>query len=275
MYNVIKILAIALCSSAVLVSCTKSTERADSARDLLNHADSLRIQHDYNGAINLLDSVDKTYRDCIEERKAGTRIRIQTLIDLSKDSLNIGESRRDSRQDKIDKLSSKFITVSMDGTRGYKTIKNTFSGNEMDGSFIQPRIDDENFFYLAVNNAKKRLNLNAVEFEDTKASGQSIYMEGSEIMSLSQEKVSELVNAVTSTSSNNITIYLVGEKGRNPIKLTNKDIQAWRDTWYYAMLLQESRMDDIHYEKYMASIEKLQRQLDALNTELPNDNTDQ
>lgn len=267
MYNAIKLFVISLFVIAISTSCSNSKERNEAARELLAEAEDMRDCHDYEAAIALLDSVDRAYRDCIAERKNGTKIRIQTLIDLSTDSLQLGESRRESRQKMIDSLSSKFITVSMPGTRGYRTIKAVFTGNEMSGSFIQARIDENDYFTLVINNAGKRINLTGIEYGINAATGKSVYMEGSEMMSLRQETVQGLVNAVTNVGVGPISIELVGEKGRTSIKLTGRDIQAWRDTWLYSMLLQEKRHDDINYEKYLAAIEKLQGQLDALNAE--------
>lgn len=267
MCNAIKLLVISLFVVAISTSCSNSNDRHQAARDLLDEAEDMRECHDYETAIALLDSVDIVYRDCIVERKEGTKIRIQTLIDLSTDSLQLGESRRESRQKMIDSLSSKFITVSMPGTRGYRAIKDVFTGNEMSSSFIQARIDENDFFSLVINNAGKRIYLTGIEYGVNAATGKSVYMEGSEMMSLRQESVAGLVNAVTSVGVGPLTIELVGEKGRSSIKLSARDIQAWRDTWLYSMLLQEKRHDDINYEKYMAAIEKLQGQLDALKAE--------
>lgn len=269
MYNAIKILTVSACAVVIAASCSKSDDRAAEARNLLDRAETLRAGHDYEGAVALLDSVDKAYRDCLDERKAGTKIRIQTLIDLTTDSLQVGESRRESRQHQIDALSSRFITVSMAGTRGYRAVKDVFTGSEMAGTFVQPRIDENNYFFLAVNNAGKRLNLSGVEFGEVSAAGKSVNMEGSEMMSLSQESVADLSRAIADAPEGALTVYLVGEKGRTPLKLTAKQAQAWRDTWLLAMLLQEKTLDDIHFEKYSANIEKLQEQLRGLDTGSP------
>lgn len=264
MYNAIKIMTTCLCAAALLASCGKSDERPAEARALLERAESLRAAHDYDGAVAVLDSVDKAYRDCLAERREGTKIRIQTLIDLSTDSLNVGESRREARQAAIDSLSARFITVSMPGTRGYRAVKDVFTGSEMRGTFVQPRIDDKDYFFVAVNNAGRRLNLSGVEFGDAVARGESVYMEGSEMMSLSQEAAADLARAISAAPAGAVTVYLVGDKGRTPVKLSARQAQALRDTWRYAMLLQEKTLDDIHFEKYSANIEKLQQQVASL-----------
>ena len=90
----------------------------------------------------------------------------------------------------------------------------------------------------------------------------SIDLEWSEMMSLSQETVSPLVEAMWNTSAP-ASVELAGTKGTATIKLDSKQLASLRNTWTYGRSLQRQRRLNI-------SLEKLERQLAKLNDQLAN-----
>lgn len=74
MFNVRKSIIAILASAAVAtaaVSCDNTKkERAEAAQDLLTKAEALVGAHKYDSAMVLLDTLDRSYRDCLEQRKA-------------------------------------------------------------------------------------------------------------------------------------------------------------------------------------------------------------
>ena len=211
-----------------------------------------------------LDTLDIKYRDCLEQRRAGTRLRVETLLALTVDSIEADESRRGALQASLDSLSSMFITVSLPGTNGYKVAKDLFSGHEMDATFVQPRIDENGYLCIVANVSGRKLKLNSILCGDAVASGTSLSMEGSELMSIPQEGAAQLMDAVSNTPSGPVTLYLAGSGGKIPVKLTAKQAAAWRNTWRYVKLEQMMHLANIRREKYEYQLDKLRNQLDSL-----------
>ena len=263
MYNAVKFTACAI-ACLFMASCSGNNQRAEEAQSLLNEAQYLAEGRDYTGAIAMLDSLDTAFRDCVDLRRQGTLIRIQALIALTEDSIAADEQRRPALQHCLDSLSSQFITVSMQGTAGFRAYKPTFNGAELNSTCIRPRIDERGYFYAVVNLQGQRIGLNSIVMDDIAVSGQSISMEGSEMMSLSQEVIAPLAEAIYYSSASSLTLNLIGSKGRSSIRLSSRDIAAWKSTWYYAKLLQAMETANIRREKYENQLETLSGQLSQL-----------
>lgn len=267
MFNATKTLT-ALAALALTVSaCTKDTTHTDRAIELLTEAQSLREAKDYAGAVALLDSLDVAYRDCLEQRREGTRLRIETLIDLAVDSIEADEQIRPRLQAAIDSMAPLFLKVSLQGTEGFSVLRSTYTGREMDGTCVQPRIDEKGYFYVIVNNRGRRLRLNSVSYGGATATGESVSLEGSELMNLRQEDVASLSGAIAAASSGPITLTLGGTSGNVTVKLSKAQADAWRTTWQYANLLQLRELRNYRREKYETQLATLNEQLRGMESE--------
>lgn len=263
MYNVRKTIAAAAIAAIVMASCSGNQERTEAATGLLEQARALVQNHNYDSALTVLDTLDIAYRDCLEQRRKGTVVRLAALADLSRDSLASCEQQLQLAQADLGRLQPQFQKIDLQGTDGYYVDKATFSGSEMNRTGIQARVDDEGYFFLVANVAGRKIGLSRLVFENVSSeSGQAVAVEGSEIMSLSQEKTAELVNALVQAKAP-ATVKLVGAKGEVAVKLDAKQLASIRDTRDYASALQRARRLQIVQEK-------LERQLQRLNDQIAN-----
>ena len=266
MYNVVKYTACIL-ACLFISSCTGNNQREQDARSLLNEAQYLAEGRDYIGAIAMLDSLDSAFRDCVDIRRQGTIIRVQALLSLTEDSIAADEQRRPALQHSLDSLSSQFITVSMQGTAGFRAYKPTFNGAELNRTCICPRIDERGYFYAVINLQGQHIGLNTISLNDIAVAGQSVAMKGSEMMSLPQEAISPIAQTIYNSSASSLTINLIGSKGKSSIRLSSRDIAAWKSTWHYAKLIQAMETANIRREKYENQYETLTSQLDQLTAQ--------
>lgn len=94
------------------------------------------------------------------------------------------------------------------------------------------------------------------------ARGESVVIEGSEIMSLSQESTRDFVDALCKASAP-ANVTLQGTHGKTAVKIDAKGLEAIRATREYADALQKNRSLNI-------TAEKLERQLAKLNDNIAN-----
>lgn len=267
MYNAIKITALAAGLMLAAASCSKDNTRATEAEAILEQVKQYKDTRDYAAALDRLDTLDIKYRDCIAQRKSGTRLRIETLLCLTIDSIDNDEARRVPLQQSVDSLAPLFLTVSMPGTEGYRVLKSTFKGSEMARTSVQPRIDDKGYFFVVVNLQGRKIGLNGLSLGDVTAAGQSFAMEGSEMMSLSQEEVTSLAEAISQLPAKPITMTLTGAKDKAKVNLTADDVKTWQTTWRYTKLSQMLQTANIRREKYEYQLDKLRSQLDSIPQE--------
>lgn len=261
MFNARKILPAAIAALALCASCSDNNGRIEEARRLLGNARELVAAHKYDSAIVVLDTLDKKYRDCLDVRREGTTVRLGALSDLTRDSLASAELQLKSTNAELEELAPRFKKIDLEGTEGYYVDKDIFTGTEMNRTCLQMRVDDEGYCFLIANAAGKPIGLNSLRMGDVAtAPSQSVAMGGSEIMSLSQETASPLVEAMWNATPP-VTVELVGTKGHTSVKLDSKQLAAFRNTWTYGRSLQRSR-------KLSITLEKLERQLAKLNDQL-------
>ncbi len=252
---------VALILAAAAAGCGDNSRR-EAANQLLGKAQTLVDSHDYDSAIVVLDTLDKKYRDCLDERKAGTTVRLTALANLTRDSLASAELQLQRVQADVEALQPQFRKVEVAGTEGYFVDKEAFTGKEMNSTSLQARVDPEGYLFVVANVAGCRIGLNSLRVGDAvTAPAQSVSVEGSEIMSLSQEQVAPVVDAINAADGKTVAVELVGTKGKVSVKLTGKQLAAFADSDRYAKALQRQR-------RLQITLEKLERQLARLNDQL-------
>ena len=80
-----------LISIIFLGSCSGNSERKEQAAQLVAKAQNLVDAHRYDSALVVLDTLNIKYRDCLDERREGTLVRLQALSSLTRDSLAAAE----------------------------------------------------------------------------------------------------------------------------------------------------------------------------------------
>lgn len=263
-----KKLAILCLLFSLAVSCSTDSARREKADALLSQARTLLADRAYDSALVVLDTLDISYRDCLEQRRIGTSLRLETLAALSRDSLAAAEARLRGVTAEIESLAPGFRKVEIPGTAGYTVDKDVYSGTEMNTSGIQARIDEDGYCFVIANVASRRIGLRSIRVGDVVTpAGHSIEVEGSEIMSVNQENAAALLELLSS-GTDKINVELVGSRGKVAVTLTPRQRRAIADTWRYARALQQKRTLDIRLEKLERQIARLSDQL-AARIELP------
>lgn len=251
----------ALVLAAVAAGCGDNS-RSEAANQLLDKASALVEAHKYDSAIVVLDTLDKKYRDCLDQRKAGTSVRLTALASLTRDSLASAELQLQQVQADVQALEPLFKKIDVAGTEGYYVDKEAFTGREMNSTCLQARVDPDGYMFVVANVAGRRIGLNSLRVGDVStAPAQSVEIEGSEIMSLTQEQAAPVVEAINAAGRNVVEVDLVGSKGKATIKLSGKQLAAFSGSDSYAKALQRQR-------RLQITLEKLERQLARLNDQL-------
>lgn len=267
MSNVIKtLLAIALMAATLLAACGDNSRRTQ-AQALLDQARGAAADRQYPRAIELLDTLDRAYRDCLDVRRAGTVLRTEALRDLTIDSIAANEARLQTLQTAVDRSASYFAHVDVAGTDGYMVYTPAAKSWQLDRTGLQARIDPEGYFFIVVNVAGRAIGLDRICLGDVcTVPAQSVAVEGSEIMNISQEQALPLVQALLSAQAP-ASITLRGTRGNIPLTLDAKALDALRATWQYAQARQQLRLN-------LIGRERLERQLARLRETLANLATD-
>lgn len=255
-----RIAILSLAAAVMLGACSADRSRQEAASALVEKARYFVESHQYDSALVVLDTLNIRYRDCLEQRREGTSVRLNALASMTRDSIASDELQLRAATTKVDSLAQEFKKVDIQGTEGYYVAKSTFTGSEMNSTGIQARVDDQGYCFVIATVYGRKIGLNAIEYEGVSADGQSIEVEGSEIMSVTQEPAESLFKALCNATGN-AKIKLAGSKGSVDLTLNAKQLQAIRNTWTYAQALQKSRLLNIR-------LEKLERQLARLNDQL-------
>ncbi|MDE6300146.1 MAG: hypothetical protein K2M19_00330 [Muribaculaceae bacterium] len=268
MYNARNILAGIMVAGllAGAMSCSGDSARTEAATAVLTDAQRLVEANKYDSALTVLDTLDHKYRDCLEQRRQGTLVRIAALSAMTSDSLAMAKLDYAAAEEAITRLSPSFKEVKLEGTDGYWVDKSVYSGSEMNKNSVQLRVDDKGYMFMVVNLSGRRIGLDAVIFGDIKASGKSIDVEGSEIMSLHQEAVKPLIEALTSAAAEGAktaVVTLAGAKGSVKVTLDSRQLASIVATNEYAGALQKRQQTAVR-------LEKLERRMAKLNDQLAN-----
>ncbi|MDO4319681.1 MAG: hypothetical protein Q4C34_03820 [Bacteroidales bacterium] len=255
-----------LAAGLFMTGCSADSSRSDAASALLSDARSKVSAKDYKAAMVLLDTLDKSYRDCLEQRRAGTRLRTEALRDLTIDSIAANDARRQRLQQHITELEPRFRHIDIDGTGGFLVDRSIYTGDEMSHTGIQPRIDDDGIFFVAVNLSGRTIGITGLkvgEVASQPVTWESPVVEGSEIMNIGSEYLHDFAETVADTDKAPLTVEITGRRGTVPVRLDSRQLEAFRATWEYSRALTAMR-------SALISRERLERQLHNLRDALAN-----
>lgn len=267
---VMKHFAFILIIAFAMASCSGDGARREAAANLLAQARTMVDNRSYDSAIAVIDTINIKYRDCLEQRRDATLLRLEALSALTRDSIASAELALRAVTESVDSLAPLFRFVDVPGTAGYYVDKNIYSGEEMASSGIQVRVDDQGYCFVVAVVAGRKIGLSRIVCGDVSTPVlQCVDVENSEVMSVTQEPATPLLDALSAISGS-ATVELAGSKGKVNIKLGEKQLRAIASTWRYSKALQQKRALSIRLEKLERQLAKLSDQL-AQQTPLPDE----
>lgn len=142
--NIFVVLALAL--SSITIGCSGADEKRQ-AESLFVLAESAAQNGDYDRAIALLDSLDKTYPKQIENRRKGAHLRARTMEDSVRASLSDIDRRIALEQLKADSL-SQFISKVDNPIEPYFVAKTMVGKSIVGNTGLESRMAPDGMFYL-------------------------------------------------------------------------------------------------------------------------------
>lgn len=268
MYKILKIAA-AAALLGITFGCSSEQPNAKRAREILAQVKELKDAGQYYQALDLIDTLNISCRECVAQRREAVDLKREMLISLTEDSIAADEAIRPALTDSVEKMKSDFIEVKTEGTRGFFVHKDAFKGNETAVTGIQARIDDQGYFFIIANVASRKIGLQGLRYGNvTTLPYECIATPGGEMISLMQEYVSDFAQALAQAPAGAASITLYGTKGDAKVKLSAAQVNAFRKTWQYAQAAQHLRSANIQREK-------LERRLDLLNSHTAQDTPEQ
>lgn len=275
MFNAANKTIAALMVAAALVSCGENNK--EKAQALLDEASSLVERGDYGAAIEVIDTLDTRYAKEIDVRKQGLLCRARAVEGLAKDSIIAADDMLTHSIEQMEAREKDFEHIELpNGLDGYFIAKSIYEKNAMNKTGIQPRVEDsEGYFQLAVNIHGRKIGFERVSVNNggnvvtTVAvnPGRLVTVEGSELVVLTQEEATPLVEALKANPG--IDEYkLCGAKNSITVKLMSKMRDAIINSYDYAMSIQANRLAQIKREKFER---QLQMARDQIANNLPSE----
>lgn len=275
MFNAANKTIAALMIAAALVSCGENNK--EKAQALLDEASSLVERGDYGAAIEVIDTLDTRYAKEIDVRKQGLLCRARAVEGLAKDSIIAADDMLTHSIEQMEAREKDFEHIKLpNGLDGYFIAKSIYEKNAMNKTGIQPRVEDsEGYFQLAVNIHGRKIGFERVSVNNggnvvtTVAvnPGRLVTVEGSELVVLTQEEATPLVEALKANPG--IDEYkLCGAKNSITVKLMSKMRDAIINSYDYAMSIQANRLAQIKREKFER---QLQMARDQIANNLPSE----
>lgn len=268
MYNVTsKLTAIILCVLCLcLVGCEGGKQRREAAEALLSEAEARVNAKDYSAAIALIDTLNTSYHDQTEARRASNRVRAMAIEGITVDSIEICERRMALLQTRADSLASFFRDVEgVRGLAGFRVDKSVYDRAQLNSTCIQPRIDEDGYFYLIANLQGRSIGLHSIAFADGESQSESeprqcVTVEGAEMLSLNQEAMTRPVEWLRENRSAGGLVFR-GSKGEFKVRMTPQTVAAILRSYDYARTLQEQKLSLIRREKLERTLSTARNQL--------------
>lgn len=239
--------AVASCGDGAKDEALKLYEQ--SAKEIENH--------NYAGALVLLDTLNSRYAVQTAVRRDGLRLRAMAMEGIAADSISSADRALAEATLRLEAIAPKFRHVdSSVGLEGY-FLPVGVSEEMLNANAIQPRVTDKGYFYIVANVQGKVIGLRAISLVDgaddmTSAEisqGRVINVEGSEIASFSPEEVDGLAPWLERHPGAS-KVVLRGSKGDVSFKLTDKLRAQILECYEYSSALQADRLAKIRREKY-------------------------
>ncbi len=267
MYNAAnKLMAVAVVCLAAAASCADKDRQG--AEALVAQTEAALENHNYQGALVLLDTLNARYPEQTAIRRGALRLRASAMEGIALDSIAVASEQLAETTLAREACDQRFRHVdSSVGLEGYFIPKGA-PEKVMTATGIQPRVSDKGFFYIVVNVQGRSIGLNAIEFVDGASSIASqaispariVKVEGSESASFNPEEL-EGVGAWLKEHPGTSKLIIKGSKGSVNVKIDDRLRNQLADCYDYSQALQAQRRASIHREKYERMLSTARDQL--------------
>lgn len=277
MFNAVN--KIIICAVAVVAasSCNQDNNGKE-AEHLLDEIEQAVSCGDNQKAIMLMDSLDKTYPDQIEQRKRSLKHRPVIMEKIVIDRIREADSIIVSLQNEIDRIKGDFRHIDGGDLDGYYIWDKAYDPKFINSTGIEGRVsDDQYYFYIVAQSTGKKIGLDQVVLNTDADSchsrkipdgnGRMMIVEGAEMASFIPEEVYDLGEWAYNNADDIKSATLIGASGTIELPLKPLRGAAIGKAWYYSSLMQQHRSALINREK-------LERQLQIARDQIANSLSD-
>lgn len=269
-----KYVAMAL-SAIVVMSCSKENPDKKAAEGLLTQIESQIEIGNYQQAMLLMDSVDRTYRDQIDIRKKVTALRPKAIEAVTLEQISSTDSIIAFAQAEIDRLSPLMKHIADEDLKeGKYVVADTYKANIMNTTTIEPRVNDYDYsFYIVANCYGKKIGISQISLSSAEGefasepipstSSRRMEVETSEIATFLPEEVADLGEWASNNYSKITGANIIGTKDNLKVKLTPQQASAFATAWNFSKENQKLK-------NVVALRIKLDRQLQVARDQIAN-----
>lgn len=269
--EVIKLSAIVAVMSVIsLSSCSSESETARAARELYEEAQASNIAGDPVKALELLDSIQNTYKGETEWQRAAMKLRPTVMISATEqqiqavdDSIAMLEQQYNVVLPKMKRIADARLV------EPYFVDKATYNAEFMNTTGIQPRVSEIGQLYFVssanpggIKHTGFTLNCDG----ESAQAGPVPYdnemnyrINGSEVVTYSPDQSSPVGEFAANRQGRPMVVILTGGKTKS-LKLSSKQVEAIVNCYNYSQAIVEARQ--LAFER-----ERLNRQLEIARSQ--------
>lgn len=273
MYNATNKCVLAAAAAMMMWSCG-SSEKFPEARAMSESIDSAMSVGQYALAVELMDSLDKTYPLATQIRTEVLRKRPEAMEGLTLQMIAKADSVLAAAEMTIDTLSGKFEHVENKAlVENYYVARDGKVRGLMNATGVEPRLDEEFTFYIIASLQGKKIGLNSISLTigpSTASSNvipegdeRSIVTPGGQKAVFSGPDAEELGQLAAANPGAASVLTFRGSKGEHTINLSPAQTTALGDSYKYAAAKKEQRFGSLNREK-------LERQLQIARNQSAN-----
>lgn len=241
-----------------LAAASCGNKNRDAATELLNQAEQAVNDHNYYGAIELLDTLNARHRDQIEQRRSGILLRARAMEGIAIDSISDVDAQLAAATLACDSMAPLFkhIPAPAAGMDGYWLPANA-STSLMTATGLRARVNEDGYLQLDVNVHGRVIGLNGIRLvagadswtSGTVSAAALVSGGGNESITLRQEQLSDL-GYWLATHPGAITVKYCGSRGETSAAMTSAIREELLAASRYAYALQAKRSALIRRERY-------------------------
>lgn len=242
-------LALAVAAFIVLPACDSKDKRdREAAQALLEQVSMNLEQQRFETALDLIDSLDRTYPRQVESRRATIPLRTKAMKGFSEQRLLQTDSLVTVLQMSIAEFQDQMQHVKGDvDLDGYYVVKAAYNPDFSASTGIQARVSDLDYsFYIVAASGDKKVGVRQIVLSSPDASKASEAIPensgrigdtdefGSDIASFRMEEVADLAAWTTENASAINRLVIKGSLGEVEIKLSPAQVSAITTAWRFA-----------------------------------------
>lgn len=249
-----------------MILCTTScsgrggNETQDKATELLTRTQQALDRQNYDLALGYLDSLDSQCRDAVDIRRSAMPLRAKAIEGKCIKAIPETDENIARTMMAIDKLGS-IMAPPADPADPYRVPQAWPGRGDILAEGIEPRVDLNGFFRIAVKSTGKALDISHLVFSSGSDSveiplpaSRVSKIEGCELISLSQEEFAPVAQWLADHSGSVPEVEIAGTKGSRKLKFDAKRVELLNQAWQYSQacqLLQELRKERERLERQM------------------------